>query len=625
MEKNRGVRTGLVAGACLFVLLVAACVSQELGDRQPGQELLYLFMADGDLESADLLLDNCWPVERSEPWCIDGMPEWNTMLDPYDENYWEMVFYALRPLRHLIWAYEETGDAAYVDKLIEIMHSFADTYPTNNPNWDPHTSSFRLMMLVQVYWKLDEWGELDDDLRSKLEDHIFGISSYLYEPAHFESGYNHGFTEAAALLLASANFPERNANSGCGGITWSERALRRMDTLMEDAVDEDGVEVEQSPYYHFYVLNFSWQIDTWSQAYGIPLSDFFHDQFEAMIHYATLIPTPDGFVPLIGSSIQKNVQSDSLGLLPAMGEVYPELMYIVTAGEQGTEPTETAALFPSSGQFIARSGFGPVEEFAQQTHLIFDVGSYRTDHSHRDALALHLYANGLTVLPDSGLYSYEVGDLANYFPHTRAHNTVVVDDGGQASGDAEARNTLTGDGWAYQSGYHSLYDTVVHDRGVLLVERDLVLVVDRLDSNRDREYAQTWHFPFDIEPVGDATALTVVDGDALPVLTIHQALPEELELSLISGQESPVVQGWYSEIYEEAMPRYAAEYRVEAHDAWFVTLLATGPYAGQDATLVLDELDGQLNIVMELETRSWQVEIEALFEEDEYIAVTYMD
>ncbi len=625
MEENRRVRTGLAAGASVLLLLAVACVSQQLGDRQEGQEVLYLFMADGDLESADLLLDNCWPVERSEPWCIDGMPEWNKKLDPYNENYWEMVFYALRPLRHLIWAYEETGDPAYVDKLVEILHSFADTYPTNNPAWDPHTSSFRLMMLVQCYWKLDGWGELDDDLADKLEDHIFGEAAYLYEPAHFESGYNHGFTEAAALLVAAANFPEHNENSGCGGITWSERALKRMDTLMEEAVDEDGVEVEQSPYYHFYVANFAFQIDTWAQQYDVPLSDFFHDRFEAMVRYSTLIPAPDGFVPLIGSSIRKNVQSDSLGLLPMMGEIYPELQYIVTAGEQGVEPTETATLFPSSGQFIARSGFGPPEEFAQQTHLVFDVGSYRTDHSHRDALAINLYASGLTVLPDSGLYSYEVGPLANYFPHTRAHNTVVVDGGEQASGDAEALTTQIDDGWAYQSGFHTLYDMVVHERGVLLLERDLVLVIDRLDSNREREYAQTWHTPNDIEPVGDATALTVHDEDDLPLLTIHQAWPDDMELSLVSGQEEPVVQGWYSEIYEEALPRYAAEYRVNAYDAEFVTLLATGPFAGLDATLDVDELEETTTIDIVLDDRAWQVQIDALFAEDEYVSVTYIE
>jgi hypothetical protein len=56
-----------------------------------------------------------------------------------------------------------------------------------------------------------------------------------------------------------------------------------------------------------------------------------------------------------------------------MGEVYPELQHVLTAGVEGVEPGELAMLFPTCGQYIARSGYGP--------------------------------------LPDSGLYSYEAGEI----------------------------------------------------------------------------------------------------------------------------------------------------------------------------------------------------------------------
>ena len=602
--------------ALLGALLLLSCPA-DLDARRDGQEIVYEFLDQGDLESADLLLKDCWPVERFEPVCFDGLPEWDE--DPYDENYWRMIFYGLRPLSHLVWAYEQTGDPAYANKLAEILRDFVEVYPDRSPNWDEHTAAFRAMVLVNTYFKLERWGMLDEDLADELETMIRGHARYLYQPANYESDYNHGFTEAAALLLIAENFPENvGGGTGCAP-SWSARARTRLERLMDEVVGDDGVEVEQSPYYHFYVMNFAWQIDRWAQLYDVPLSGGFHERFESMIPYATHIPTPDGHVPLIGSSVAKNVRADSLGLLPQMGEVYPDLQYVLTAGEEGTEPQDLAVLFPTCGQFVARSGFGPPEEFDQQTHLVFDVGTYYGDHSHRDALSLHLYARGRTLLPDSGLYSYEPGELQEYFQGTRAHSTVVVDGKDQRASSATALTTAVGDGWAYQSGFHRLYDGVRHDRGVLLLGDDTVLVIDTLDAVRSRRFAQTWHLFPEATVEIDGEVVTAYDEEGEPLLSIVQAGVTG-EVASLYGVEDPL-QGWYSATYEEAVPNPVVEYVVEAKQALFVTLLAIGEPVEGEAEATVEEIGGTLSIDLSLGGRDARIDITDPFGEEEDVDV----
>jgi hypothetical protein len=88
--------------------------------------------------------------------------------------------------------------------------------------------------------------------------------AFLASPMNFDPEYNHGFTEAAALALVAANRPSLPEAP-----SWQATALDRLSSLMVNFVDVDGVELENSPFYHFYVLSLAYQIDRWSRRYGI--------------------------------------------------------------------------------------------------------------------------------------------------------------------------------------------------------------------------------------------------------------------------------------------------------------------------------------------------------------------
>ena len=140
-------------------------------------------------------------------------------------------------------------------------------------------------------------------------------------------------------------------------------------------------------------------------------------------------------------------------------------------------------------------------DFTQSTYLTYNVGRYRTAHSDLDALDHHLYGDGGDLLPDAGLYTYQPGPYRDYFHGTMSQNTVVVDGKSQAAGDGTGTQLVTKDGMTYQSAESSLYGGVIHQRLVMMIDQDHLLVVDRLSSTSAHTYQQMFHlFPVPRSP-----------------------------------------------------------------------------------------------------------------------------
>jgi len=602
---DRRDRPSLRLRALLPALLLAVCtVCTGQGEEPvPGREVVYSFLDSGDLDVADGMLDDCWEVAvgRFEPTCFDGLPTWTE--DPYSERYWRFVFYSLRPTRHLLQAWRQTGDRAYLDKLLAILESFVEAAPDCEWLDDWHGTAFRAMVLVNTYRKLEQDGELPEELARGLRREIRSAGVYLADEGHFEGDYNHGLNQAAALLLVAEEFPAP-AGSCHGG--WRELALDRLDYVMDEIVYADGVQIEMSPRYHFYVLTLAWQVVEWARRFDVPVSQRVADQVEGMVSYAAWVTLPDGTFPLIGSSTWGDIHDYNPDVLETIAALDPHFEHVWTSGEAGEAPDETAVLFEESGQWIARAGPADPDEYALQTHVILDAGPRRTSHAQFDALGLHLYADGRPVLPDSGLYTYESGSRHDYFFGSTAHSTVTVDGGTQGGGPATPGRTASGGDWAWQSGAHELYEGVRHWRGALLLEQGLVLVLDRLTSEQEHAYAQTWQLAPEAEVAGDEAGVVVTDGLGAP-LRLYQLGDVELELEVFEGAEDPL-QGWHSDEYEVMVPSPTLEFGTVATRATLATLLQVQTDAQEPSWTV--ELDDEALVVeLTLDDRSWQVEI----------------
>jgi hypothetical protein len=547
-----------------------------------GRESIYSLVNTGSMRDADALLRDVWRIPRFKDVTLPGGPTWNE--DPYRQKYWLFYFFSLRPTTNLLWAYYQTGRTEYRDKLIAILRSYLRHDAANPPPDklgmdDPHALAFRAMVLLNTYAKLKRSGDLPADLGAPMVAAIGRIANKLRLPINYQGSNNHGFTQAIALLLVSVNLPQLASSKA-----WGAMARARLHQLLAFTIDVDGVESEKSPFYHFYVLDFMLQTEAWAKSNAVALPPNFHARIVSMVRYATAIIWPNGQIPLLGSSVQLRPMR-SIKLYRDLIAQMPDFQFALTAGAEGTPPTQRAVLFPYSGQAILRSPIDASVKYSDNTQLLMDVGPPISKHSHDEALAVDYYSHGRDLLPDSGLNTYSEGAAYEFFHGTTAHNTISVDGRDQDGGPVRAGRTTTGDGWSYQSGAAAVYRGVQHRRSVLLLGRDLLLVVDDVASATPHAYRQLWHLFPNARPLVRGTRVDVYDEYDNGALSITQATtPTTLTVEQYFGETAPM-QGWYSDEYGRVEPNHVIGYTATAKSARYYTLIASGKYAGQRATV----------------------------------------
>lgn len=547
-----------------------------------GRESMYDLVNQGTLKDANDLLDNVWDISRYKPATLPANLTWKE--DPYHDNYWRFQFYSLRPTSNLLWAYYTTHQQKYLDKLISILRSFT-AYDATGPTLDrtrldyKHGAAFRAMVLVDDYVKLHRSNLLPADLDAAMKKSIEKLGNFLANPINFDAGYNHGFTEASALLLVAANFPSFAASA-----TWQPLATTRLTQLMQTTVGADGVEIERSPFYHFYVFDFALQVENWAKANGVAMPAAFTQRVQSMVRYATDIVWPNGQVPLIGSSVRLK-PAGFASLYAGIEKTDPHFQYVVSDGASGSPPSDFAALFSTSGQIVLRSKPQKGVPYADSAQLAMNAGKPSTDHAHLDALAFAYYSGGTVLLPDSGLDTYAAGTTFDYFHGTSAHNTVTVDGADQGPGPVNAGLVTSGNDWQYASANASLTKGVTQKRSVLMIGRNIVLVIDSLTSDASHKYQQLWHLFPGAGLTIDGAAAHVSTSHDVPTMQIVQAKQPSTTVKTYYGDTNPM-QGWYSDQYGKVQKNHVVGYTQTANSTYYVTLIVTGDDAAQPASVI---------------------------------------
>lgn len=558
----------------------AGNINKNVVEIDSGEEIIYSFIDRGSIEVADKILNNEYELSRFDAVTIDNIT-WNE--DPYSDIYWRFNFYNLEPVRHLLYAWGITHDEKYKDKMVEIIDSFIATGMDSEYAWDLHGVAFRTLTLVDVYWKLENAGELNkdnlpEDFRTNMLATLERHGVFLVDPEHYEGAYNHGFDQSVALYLLAYTMPDLP-----NAAEWEMIAKGRISTMVDSIIDEDGVLVENSPYYHFYVLEKMWEVNKYLDTYDLYISNNFEEKLNLMIAYGANILQPDLNIPTIGASLSGKIQLAKI--YRDMAKERPELLYVLTQGQKGKRPEKTNIHYPESGQTIMRSGWSRGKEYQNETQLIFDVGGYRTNHSDLDALSFHLYGNGLALMPDAGLYTYDIEPYRSYFHGTRSHNTVVVDGQDQSlkglgindGVGVYAGPLLEGDGYVYQSGVHELYEGVAHTRAITMIEDNVILIFDRLASEAQHDYEQMFHlFPGAELELQDDDLTVVAKGErADQTVTIKQFVTDGLELKTALDNQEPL-DGICSFEYTVATPCYALAYSKSGDNSDYVTAIVLG-------------------------------------------------
>lgn len=534
-----------------------------------GKEIIYPDIDNGDIHVANGVLENKYEISRFKSVSIDEQ-KWKE--DPFSDIYWRFNYYNLEPVRNLLFAWIKTGKPAYKNKLIEITESFIEAGVNGPYSWDYHGVAFRTMTLVNVREKLRKKNELTVDLDEKITETLKIHGDFLANSAHFEADFNHGLDQAAALYLLAVNFPSMPEAD-----RWLKISSARIIEMQKNIIDDDGVLVENSPYYHIYVLEKFLAIDKYLKQNHLVIEGFSEEKIDKMISYVVYILQPDLTVPTIGASIERKI--NLFGLYKEIAELRPDLLYVLTQGKHGRKPSALNIYYPVSGETIMRSAWGKGNSYGNQTQVIFDVGNYRTNHSDLDALSFNLFGRGIDLMPDSGLYTYENGSYRSYFHGTKSHNTVVVDGKDQNIG-GESKKVSSGffkegNGYVYQSGQHTLYDGVSHKRAIVMIEDSTVIILDNLKSDSSHIYEQIFHLFPGAKINLNSLTLTAQGDKVEQSLTIKQFITENLELKKVINEQNPP-NGLCSSEYKVAVPCYSVAYVQKGNNVSYITAISIG-------------------------------------------------
>jgi hypothetical protein len=150
----------------------------------------------------------------------------------------------------------------------------------------------------------------------------------------------------------------------------------------------------------------------------------------------------------------------------------------------------------------------------------------------------------------------------------------------------------------------------------------VALVVDRLSSDTAHDYVQTWHLWPDAQTAPSGLDVRASDGAGRQLL-VAQALTDGSALNVLRGQDTPVVQGWYSAEYGHRVPSPALEYTVHGAHAAFATAIVSGDRASADVYVhARTDADGRVTATVCAGDVRRDVVIEAQAAPGEAVSVT---
>jgi hypothetical protein len=520
--------------------------------------------ADGSpaaVRAAEEIVDHVFRFTNCPPYKLGEEIAWNE--DPFNYDQW-----AIALNRHTHWltlgrAYAATQDEKYAREFVAELRSWTEALPIyigprwiEGPMFEPGKSPLTLDGGIRMgqswfpaYYYFKDSPSFDVDSQIAMFRSVRDHGRYLSDPQGWRPASNWGAMQVNGLLHVAVMMPEFKESA-----QWLQTAQSWLMEAMKQQVYPDGAQTELATGYHSVTLgNFLGALEL-ARRTGVELPEEFVKGLEAMFEYFVAIAMPNGGRPSLNDGTWGSVRSElakGFALFPNR----KDFQYLATGGKEGTAPSKTSWLLPYAGWAVMRTGWGPGDRY-----LHFDLGPFGAGHQHEDKLSLIVHAGGKTILTEPGNYSYDTSDWRRYVLATRSHNTVLVD--GQDQNRRVVREThtvwepkaprwMTNAEWdfaegSYEDGYGAEGKKIAtHTRQVLFAKPDYWVVLDTMTPADAEEHTYEALFHLDAEQavIDPATrSATVEYGGA--EFRIVPLCPEAVEVQVIQGQTSPVVQGW---------------------------------------------------------------------------------
>jgi len=256
-------------------------------------------------------------------------------------------------------------------------------------NPEPYPASLRIMNVIRF-------------LSTHPEEQI-AIRKYLHAEVHYLSKNleyhllgNHLLENAFALMMGGYFFDK---------LKWIEIGHHLVQREMEEQILPDGAHFELSPMYHQIIL-----FRVLEAIYYLPNDDSLRqiliDKAEKMIAWLSNMTFQNGSVPHFNDSTEDIAYTTK------------ELMQI--AREIGISAKENLDLKDSGYRKFDFDGFEMVMD-------VYGIGpKYQPGHAHADTFTFFLSYNGVPIIVEPGISTYNIGLKRDWERSTAAHNTVSI-------------------------------------------------------------------------------------------------------------------------------------------------------------------------------------------------------
>ena len=546
---------------------------------------VHYFPVPDVLETARQKIDNILENQfefNGERHRLPGSIQWLT--NPSSDREWQILLHKFYYAVGLGMAYHETHEPHYAEKWVELTSSWIGTVPHDFLPSD--VAGRRIQNWIFAHYYFVSSGQphcVTPEFYGSFLESLHHQLSYLRD--HVTPARNHRTLELCAIFLAAVVFPEFGESAAW--LSWSKDELSKN---IQSDLQPDGVHCEQSTDYHHLVLkNYLW-IKRLAILNQIRMPEAFDSLVQKALEFSLYCHRPDGMIPALSDGDSRCF----LDLLQQGYELYggEDLLYGASRGVKGQPPATRSNGFPHSGYYVLRSGWGDQDSpYQDERYLIFDCGPLGAgNHGHLDLLSFEAYAYGTPLIVDPGRYTYDESGPVNWrvrFRGTAAHNTVLVDGRNQTryewkknrfkiSGpepDREIKAFIHEPGLDYLHGIARSHEyPVVHERKVLLINREYWVLVDLLRATDSHTYDLLFH----LSPPAQERVSVMASDDTLSIHSPQLILAQPL----IPNVRPSIQEGFVSCVYGEKQRAPIVRLTQQDSSTCFLTVLY--PYKGDE-------------------------------------------
>ncbi|EJS78496.1 heparinase II/III domain-containing protein [Bacillus cereus] len=453
---------------------------------------------------------------------------WNLKGEP--NNTYQAYLHSLQFVSYLCNGFEYTKDIKFMEKAEQIIINWLEV-SSKIPEgiiWYDFTVANRTIVITHyINLCIKENYTLKENLKVSLLNSLINHGQYLYDNKNYVDN-NHGIMMDRALLqLAAILFNYEHAK------VWAEKALSRLENQLKNSFTMDYINVENSPAYHDHTYRLFCEIKDFIDFNNISFENVQIKKLLEMIYQRHLeMLKPDHSYPLIGDTEKIYFLNDS--------------------------PQYNTVVYPETGLAILKD---------KNCYITLKSGYVNLSHKHLDDLSFTIYYKGYDLFTDGGKYNYNNKDsYRKYIVSPFSHNTIIVDNKEypldlNSSGKLGIVNYVLEDEFECIELINYLYEGVKVKRFFFLLKPNLVIILDRIQSDSVHEYAQNFILHQDIlfsKVSKEEACAQSLDGNIKMTMIQHKEIDN---LTYSFGDKNNTL-GFISEKFGEIVPAPHLAYKV---------------------------------------------------------------